>query len=134
MPYEQKADSFVLFVNADPKNDKSPNYTGRAKFHGEEYRLSAWVEVEGVNKVISVMMSADGLDTLRWKLRKNAKKSERGPTLVGMMSYMNSEVEVAAWSRESKGGLKFFSGSFGSKEQREAAAAAQARKDEEIPF
>lgn len=42
MAYEERDNSGILFVEAEKRSDKHPDYKGRALIDGVEYRVSGW--------------------------------------------------------------------------------------------
>lgn len=61
------------------------------------------------------------------------KQKENGPRMTGKATLNGQEVEVAAWTKVSKAGARYFSLKFQGYELTAAAAAPDAT-DDDIPF
>lgn len=57
MAYELNDGQGSLFRNQKKTGDKSPDYTGKIKWDGKEYRLAGWLKEGRTGKFLSVQMS-----------------------------------------------------------------------------
>jgi len=57
LAYEMKDGQGSLFRNDKKTGDKSPDYTGKIKWNGKEYRLAGWLKEGRTGKFLSVQMS-----------------------------------------------------------------------------
>ena len=55
--YEHNEGKGRIFKNKDRKTDKHPNFSGTAKWRGEEIQISGWVNMGDDNKVASISLT-----------------------------------------------------------------------------
>lgn len=102
----------TLGKNRQPKNDKSPHFTGKVDIRGTVYWLAGWRQEDFMSDDHYISLSLTGKDdaslTGSGRLENNRDKIGNRPDMVGRVIVEGAEYEISAWTKTHDNG-KFLS-------------------------